>query len=69
MGRILHEAVGREIGRRKGRNRNEEEADSGRRNRSHSRRGRETNKESEKEIRHRGGTECRMDNKCMGQKK
>jgi hypothetical protein len=26
-------------------------------------------RESEKEIRHRGGTECRMDNECMGQKK
>jgi hypothetical protein len=45
MGKVFHETSGRENGKRKGRNRNEEEADGARGNRNHSRRGKETEKE------------------------
>jgi hypothetical protein len=66
-GKVLHETSGREKGKRKGRNKNEEEADSARRNRNHSRRGRETNEETGKRERHRGA-EYRMKHGCTGPK-
>jgi hypothetical protein len=46
--RVLYETSGREKGKRKSRNRNEEKADDARGNRNHSRRGKEINKENEK---------------------
>jgi hypothetical protein len=49
MGGVLHETAGREKGRRKGRNRKEEEADGAKGHRNHSRRSRGTNKETKKE--------------------
>jgi hypothetical protein len=49
IARVLLETSGREKGKRKARNGNEEEADSTGRNGNNSRRGRETNKETEKE--------------------
>ncbi|KAJ3619387.1 hypothetical protein MTP99_005072 [Tenebrio molitor] len=49
MGRVLHETAGREKSKRKGKNRDEEEADGAKENRNHSRRGGETNRETKKE--------------------
>jgi hypothetical protein len=49
IGRVLLETSVREKGKSKARNGNEEEADSAGRNGNHSRRGRETNKETAKE--------------------
>jgi hypothetical protein len=53
MRRVLHETSGREKGKRKT---TLEETDDARGNRNHSRRGRETNKKTEKKETHREGT-------------